>query len=50
MIKKYLALLSNLNNTFSGKVLPHTTPVVTEFKGKGNTISRESKTKLDFVV
>ena len=28
----------------------HTSPpVATEFKGKGKTISRESKTKLDFV-
>ena len=40
----------NFNNTFFGKILPHATPVATEFRGKGKTISRESKTKLDFVV
>ena len=39
----------NFNNTFFDKILPHTTAVATEFRGKGNTISRESKTKLDFV-
>ena len=39
----------NFNNTFYGKILPHTTAVVTEFMGKGKTISRESKTKPYFV-
>ena len=35
----------NFNNTFFDKILPHTTSVVTEFKGKGNTISRDNKHK-----
>jgi hypothetical protein len=39
----------NLNNTFFDKILPHTTAVATEFRGKGKTIFRYSKTKLDFV-
>ena len=39
----------NLNNTFFDKILPHTTAVATEFRGKGKTIFRYSKTKQDFV-
>ena len=35
----------NFNNTFFDKILPHTTAVATEFRGKGNTISRDSKNK-----
>ena len=44
-----LILEDNFNNTFFDKILPHTTAVATEFRGKGKTIFRYSKTKLDFV-
>ena len=44
-----LSVEDNFNNTFFDKILPHTTAVATEFKGKGKTIPRDSKTKLDFV-
>ena len=44
-----LSVEDNFNNTFYGKILPHTTAVVTEFRGKGKTIFQDSKTKLNFV-
>jgi len=38
-----LTLEDNLNNTFFGKILPHTTAVATEFRGKDTSFSGNGK-------
>ena len=44
-----LILEDNFNNTFYGKILPHTTAVVMEFEAKVRLFPEIAKTKLDFV-